>query len=515
MSQRFIECGREQVFLMPPSLLDWLPEGHLAWTILASVEEMDLSAFYADYRADGHGRPAYDPKMMVALLLYAYAKGNRSSRGIERACSEDVAYRVICSNLVPDHSTIAEFRVRHEGALAGLFGEVLGLCRAAGLVRVGVVAIDGTKVAANASRDANRSYEQIAREMLEEARRIDEAEDELYGEARGDELPEQLRTREGRRAALREAKRKLAAERETQGDDEQASDDEPIVAFDLDRERLANSEQGRRGWLREGRRQLDELRRQQARPIARSRTERLRESKRRLVEEHRVEIESNAAYEAYRARGVMKDGRRFGRPADPHTPPPAPTGAINTTDHDSRIVRTQGQPAIQGYNAQAAVNEEQIVIAAELTVDSPDFGHLEPMVKATIEELERIGAGESPEIVVADPGYWHKQQMERVVNRGIQVVIPPDSGLRKGTRPGWDKGLYAFMRRVLSTEHGQAVYRRRLATVEPVFGQTNFNRRLDRFLRRGRAACRSEWRLIAATHNLLKLHNHRIAATAA
>ena len=156
MAQNFIECCREQVFLMPPSLLDWLPEGHLAWTILASVEELDLSAFYDDYRADGHGRPAYDPKMMVALLLYAYAKGNRSSRGIERACSEDVAYRVICSNHVPDHSTIAEFRVRHERALADLFGEVLGLCSAAGLVRVGVVAIDGTKVAASASRDANR-----------------------------------------------------------------------------------------------------------------------------------------------------------------------------------------------------------------------------------------------------------------------------------------------------------------------------------------------------------------------
>jgi hypothetical protein len=272
-------------------LLDWLPEDHLVWTILASVEDMDLCGFYADYRADGHGRPAYDPRMMVALLLYAYAKGNRSSRGIERACSEDVAYRVICSNHVPDHSTIAEFRVRH-------------------------------------------------------------------------------------------------------------------------------------------------------------------------------------------------------------TPPAEPTGNINTSDHDSRIVRTQGQPAIQGYNAQAAVNEEQIIVAAELTVESPDFGHLEPMVVASVSELQNAGVSESPQTVVADPGYWHKQQMENVVCRGIQVVIPPDSGLRKGARPGWDKGLYAFMRRVLATEHGQAVYRRRLATIEPVFGQTKFNRRLDRFLRRGRAA----WPLGMAPH---------------
>jgi transposase len=257
MPQNFIECCREQVFLMPPSLLDWVPEGHLVWTILASVEEMDLSVFYADYRSDGHGRPAYDPRMMVALLVYAYAKGNRSSRGIERACSEDVAYRVICSNHVPDHSTIAEFRVRHERALADLFGEVLGLCRAAGLVGVGVIAIDGTKVAANASRDANRSYEQIAREILAEARRIDEAEDELYGEARGDELPEQLRTREGRREALREAKRRLAGEREAQDDDEDASDGEPSSRWILtgsgwstaSRVGVAGSGKGAAGWM--------------------------------------------------------------------------------------------------------------------------------------------------------------------------------------------------------------------------------------------------------------------------
>jgi Transposase DDE domain len=177
----------------------------------------------------------------------------------------------------------------------------------------------------------------------------------------------------------------------------------------------------------------------------------------------------------------MKDGRRFGRPADPHSPPAEPTGTINTTDHDSRVVRTEGQPAIQGYNAQAVVHENQIVVAAEVTVDSPDFGHLEPMVEASIGELKNAGVTESPQTVVADPGYWHKQQMENVVSGGIQVVIPPDSRRRKGARPGWDKGLYAFMRRVLSTEHGQAIYRRRLATVEPVLGQTKLNRRLDRF----------------------------------
>ena len=303
MPQNFVACDREQQFLLPPSLLDWVADDHLVWTILGAVEELDLHAFYADYRADGHGRPAYDPAMMMALLFYAYAKGNRSSRGIERACREDVAYRVICANLVPDHSTIAEFGCRHESALAELFSSVLSLCAKAGLVTVGVIAIDGTKVSANASLDANASYERVVSQILREAEETDRREDELYGDARGDELPEQLRSRAGRRAALREAKLALDAEREAQGDGEPASHQEPIVALDPDRERPVNSEQGRRGWLREGRRQLDELRRRQARPIARSRSERLRESRRRLEEEHRVQIQANAAYEAYARAG--------------------------------------------------------------------------------------------------------------------------------------------------------------------------------------------------------------------
>jgi transposase len=516
MAMSFIGCDREQVFLMPPSLREWVPEDHLVWTVLDAVAEMDLGAFYASYRADGHGRPAYEPSMMVALLLYAYARGNRSSRGVERACVEDVAYRVVAANLVPDHSTIAEFRVRHEAALAELFTGVLGLCRQAGLVSVGVVAIDGTKIQANASREANRSYEQIAREILAEAAETDRREDELYGEARGDELPERLRTSAGRRAALREAKERL--EREA-GREAQPDTDEPEgagVEIELDPERFVTRSHGRRAWFREARRGLDERREQEARPIARSRLERLGESARRLEEELAVEHLANAAYEAWRQRGVAADGSRRMAPGTtkPYRPLELPAGAINTTDPDSRLVKTVGQRALQGYNAQAAVNEHQIVVAAELTVDSPDFGHLEPMVDATQRELAIIGA-ESPAVVVADAGYWHKRQMEKVVDRGIQVLIPPDSGLRKSARPGWDGGLYAFMRRVLSTDQAKALYRKRQATVEPVFGQMKFNRGFERFGRRGRSACRSEWRLFSASHNLLKLHSHRTAAAGA
>jgi transposase len=509
MPQNFIDCDREQVLLMPPSIRDWLPEDHLAWTILEAVQEMDLSAFYGAYRADGHGRPAYEPGMMVALLLYAYARGNRSSRGIERACVEDVAYRVIAANKAPDHSTIAEFRVRHEVALADLFGEVLGLCEAAGLVQVGVIAIDGTKIQANASMDANRSYRQIAEEILEEARRVDEAEDALYGDARGDELPEQLRTSEGRRIALREAKEKL--------DRERAAKQQTDAGLELDPARFVTRPYGRRAWFREARRALEERREAQRRPVARSRTKRLKESARHLEEEHEAHREANEAYEAWRERGLAADGSHRMAPGmvKPYVPPELPEGKVNTTDHDSRIVRTAGQPAKQGYNAQAAVNENHIVIAAEVTVDSPDFGHLEPMVKAAERELEGVGVKKPPEVVVADAGYWHKKQMENIVAGGIQVLIPPDSGLRKDARPGWDKGLYAFMRRVLETEHGRAIYRKRHATVEPVFAQVKFNRRLDRLLRRGRAACRSEWRLITATNNLLRLHNQRMTTAGA
>jgi transposase len=168
---------------------DWVPEGHLVWTVLEAVAELDLSAIYGDYRADGHGRPAYEPSMMVALLLYAYARGTRSSRGIERACVEDVAYRVVTGNVAPDHSTIADFRCRHEQPLAEVFSGVLGLCARAGLASVGVVAIDGTKIAANASMDANRDFGQIAREILAEAAETDRREDELYGDARGTSCP--------------------------------------------------------------------------------------------------------------------------------------------------------------------------------------------------------------------------------------------------------------------------------------------------------------------------------------
>jgi hypothetical protein len=185
---------------------------------------------------------------------------------------------------------------------------------------------------------------------------------------------------------------------------------------------------------------------------------------------------------------------------------------MNVVDPDSRVVRTQGQPGMQGYNAQLAVNDGQVIVAAEITTESPDFGHLEPMVRATQRELAAVGVGD-PGVVLADAGYWHQRQMQQIASEGIPVLVPPDAGLRRGERPGWTGGMYSFMRRVLATPAGHDLYRHRRITTEPVFGQIKSNRAIKRFQRRGRTACRSEWRLINATHNLLKLHHHLAAAT--
>jgi len=167
---------------------------------------------------------------------------------------------------------------------------------------------------------------------------------------------------------------------------------------------------------------------------------------------------------------------------------------------------------VQGYNAQAAVTRGQIIVAAEIAVESPDFGHLAPTARAALRQLKDAGVRQRPETVLADAGYWHKEQIESIVSDGIQVLVPPDGGLREGAGPGWNEGMYAFMRRVLASEAGHALYKHRKATVEPVFAQIKFNRKINRFQRRGRAAALSEWRLVAATHNLLKLHSHWIAA---
>ncbi|MDQ3720395.1 MAG: transposase [Actinomycetota bacterium] len=379
MAQNFLPCDRDQELLLPPSLREWLPEDHLAWFVLESVAELDLDPFYSAYRSDGWGAAAHDPQMMVALLCYAYSIGVRSARGIERHCSGDVAFRVITANQIPDHATIARFRARHEQALSELFSGVLSLGARAGLVKVGIVAIDGTKIAAAATHHATRSYEEI----LAEAAGIDAREDELYGEARGDELPAGLRTAGDRRKWLREAKQALEAERAAK-----------------------------------------------AKKVPRDRGERLSECKARLEQDWRLERRVVAEHAAWHARGIASDGSRrmTGARANikPYPLPEKPAGKINVTDPDSRNLKTT-RGWVQGYNAQAAVTPEQIVVAAEISTESLDTANLAPMVETARQELRSAGIGERPGVVLADAGYWKNDAIEAIVSQGIQTLVAPDA----------------------------------------------------------------------------------------
>ncbi len=500
--------------MMPPSLTEWLPEEHLVWTVLGAVDQMDLGRFAERYRMGAAGRAPFDPAVMVALLLYAYARGIRSSRAMERACWEDVAFKVICGMRTPDHSTIAEFRRRHEAEIGELFDEVLGLCREAGLVSVGVITIDGTKIKANASMDQNRDYRELITEILREAEETDRREDELYGQARGDELPEPLRTPEGRRQALADAKRRLA-ERKGRAPEE----DPPAVEMEVDLERAVLARPvlrrgGRREWFRVARSELEARRAQQAQPIPRDRDDRLLATLERFEENERVDLAANEAYERWRATARDTKGRVLKGNSKPYIPLELPEGVINVSDPDSRVMRTQGTPPRQAYNAQATVNDQQIMLAAEISVAAPDFGHLGPMLETTLTGLREQGVEEIPKVVLADAGYWHTAQMHAIEQQGLEVLAPPDGNMRAGKRPGWEHERYERMREKLTSERGRKLYAQRKVTIEPVFGQIKYNRHIDRFMRKGRAAARSEWRLITATHNLLKLHSHWTATPA-
>jgi hypothetical protein len=304
-------------------------------------------------------------------------------------------------------------------------------------------------VHANASERATCDYEQLAREVLADADAVDADEDERFGDRRGDELPEP---------------------------------------------------RGTRAWLADAKRRLEERRAQEARRSQR----RVQLVCARPGAGWKKSIASRSGPTPTtrpKGRAVSTNGKKLGRPPKPFTPPPALAGRINTTDLDSRNVKTL-RGWVQRYNAQAVTTSRQIVIAAELTNSSADFRQLGPLVDAARRELVAAGIDQAPDVVLADAGYWHQVQMRALAAEAVTVLVPPDARKRQGARPGWDGGLYAFTRRVLATPAGAALYRRRSSMIEPVFADTKFNRQIDRFLRRGSAACRSEWPLITATHNL-------------
>jgi transposase len=415
---------------------------------------LDLSAFYAAYRADGHGRPAYEPSMMVALLMYAYARGNRSARGIERACVEDVAYRAVAANLVPDHSTIADFRCRHERALAEVFSGVLGLCAQVGLASVGVVAIDGTKLSANASMNANRDFGQIARAILREAAEIDQREDELYGPDRGDELPEQLRTRDGRRRALRDDKERLQREHDQAAETEE--DGEDPVELELDPQHFVTRPQGRRAWLREGRRALEAQRGREGRSIAGDRAERLFEACRRLEQELDADRAANVAYGHWRAHGVAADGSRRMAPGmvKPFELPEVPSGLMNVT------ITTRAWCARRASRGCRATTPSSPSTTAR-SRSPPNH-----RTSATSNRWSAPPSANSPRSASRirtscwpTPATGTSARCSRSPTKASKCSSHPTRGCARAVGRA---GTAAFMRRVPATPQGQDLYRQRL-----------------------------------------------------
>lgn len=456
MAYNFYQCNREQIYLLPPSLQEWVTEDDLVWFIIDAVEQMELGKFYKKYRTDGKGQTAYEPIMMVMLILYAYCLGIRSSRQIERLCERDIGFKVITSNLVPDHTTVARFRQENMEVIERLFIEVLKLCYKAGLLKIGMVALDGSKMKANAAIEANRTYKHIeeeVRKMLEESEAKDKEEDKLYGENRGDELPEGLRKRGERLERLKECKERLEMEA---------------------REDAAKQQ--------------------------------------KKIEKREVEEKE---------RGEKKRGRK---PKAPKEEPVAEAKA-NVTDPDSRIMKTR-RGYVQGYNGQAVVNEEQIIIAAELTSQENDIKQLKPMMEKTEQNIEEIGIKEKViETVLADAGYCSEQNLRTIAGKGSDYLIATQKDWKQ-RRVTEDNGsaqesisedltLRQEMERKLSTKDGRDKYKKRGQIVEPVFGQIKTARGIVGFMMRGIKACANEWKLICATHNLLKLWRRSIKLEAA
>jgi transposase len=459
MSRIYLSYDPEQKLLMPPDLREWLPEGHLALFISDVVDELDLSAIVRHYESgDGRGRPPYHPLMMVKLLVYGYCIGKVSSRKLEQATHEDVAFRVLACNQHPDHDSIANFRQLHLPELAGLFVQVLKMCERAGLVKLGHVAIDGSKMRANASKHKAMSYErmgvkeqqlvaEVAR-LMKEAEETDAAEDKRYGKGvRGDELPAELARRESRLRKIREAKASLEAEAKEQAQAAAAAVEAKLAARKQREEETGKKTRGRAPQV--------------------------------------VNVEAAK---------------------------PEPKAQRNFTDPESRIMKDGATGSFeQSYNAQIAVDDRaQIIVAATLTQAANDKQQLVPVLAEV-----KTNIGRWPEKVTADSGYFSTTAVTSEVINTVDLYVTPDRSkqteemaeLPAASPPPFelDQDVIARMREKLKTGHGRAVYKQRKMIVEPVFGQVKEVRGFRRFSFRGLQKNEAEWSLICLTHNLLKL----------
>jgi transposase len=505
MSKTFRPWNPEQTLLLPPSPVDWLPENHLVFFLLDLVVELDLGEIHAYYRQkDPRGEKAYDPRMMVVLLLYAYCVGLPSSRKIEKACWEDAAFRVLTGNQQPDHSRISDFRRRHLGALAGLFVQVLKVCQKAGLVSLGHVALDGTKLRANASKHKAMSHERMLkserqlegemRALLRKAELIDAQEDGQYGKGkRGDELPEELQRRSSRLEWIRKAKAELEAEAaaaKARQRDEQAEVAEQEAA--------------------EAQASGDEQRSKRAARRARGVRKRADDAQKLAMEKAEAAgLELSTVATPAESDALAMPARTLPTDAAGN---PKPSAQRNFTDPDSHILKG-GDGWIQGYNCQAAVDgDHQVIVAIGVSNQASDAVHLLPM-------LERIQAntGQQPDAFIADAGYCSTANLEACEERGLNAYIST-SRQQHGHRPRPSRGrapkdldARGRMDRKLRSVSGQAIYALRKTVVEPVFGQIKGARRVDRFRLRGLEKVNGEWTLMATTHNILKLFRASLA----
>ena len=459
MSKIYLSYDPEQKLLLPPDLREWLPEDHLALFISDVVDELDLSGIVRSYESgDGRGRPPYHPVMMVKLLVYGYCIGRMSSRKIERATYEDVAFRVLACNQHPDHDSIAGFRKRHLQELAGLFVQVLKMCERAGLVKLGKVAIDGSKLRANASKRKAMSYDRMCEKerqlvaevarLMREAEQTDAAEDGRYGKGvRGDELPAELARRESRLRKIREAKASLEVEAKEQAKAAAAAVEAKLAARKQREEETGKKTPGRAPQV--------------------------------------VNVEA--------AKPEAKAQRNF-------------------TDPESRIMKDGATGSFeQSYNAQIAVDgTAQVIVAATLTQAANDKQQLVPVLAEVKTNIGRL-----PEKVTADSGYFSTAAVTSDALSSVDLYVTPDrskqteelAALPAASPPPFesDQDVIARIREKLKTEHGRAVYKQRKMIVEPVFGQVKEVRGFRRFSFRGLQKNEAEWSLICLTHNLLKL----------
>ena len=522
MALGYRPVDRDQQFLLPPDMREWLPESHLVWFVIETVEQLDTSAFHERSVLGGVGRAGFDPDMLLALLVYGYANGVRSARQMSRLCEVDVAFRVICAQDAPEHSTVSRFRAAHEEAFVKLFGQVLGLAAQAGLGRFGTVAVDGFKLAADASIDANREERWLreqARRVVAEAAAIDAAEDAEFGAARGDELPPELGDPKTRRAKIRAALEELAIRRRA-GEQAEAEAD---AAAEQRMRRIAEGVKTGPGKARRAD-EVAEARLRLARAEAAQQTKIDADRARRAAAQERGELvpvrrpTPVGQYVAVRhAEEVLRRAMRRQRAGEAvERQPSKALLRVNLTDPQSRLLPTR-KGWVQGYNVQVGVTADQLIVATQVsqhTNDSEDFIPMIAAVQDAVELFQAAGRDEAVGVLLADAGYATETNLtaegpDRLIALGSRrnqhraVAHEPTQGLPpEGATPR------QAMRHRLRTPEGVATYKRRGATVEPGIG--NLKKIISGLSRRGLQAATAEVNLAAAAFNLLKIY--RMAA---